>query len=87
MITTLRPFINSKLKKVLDWIKTKRVFWQLYFWWGIREARKRRIANEKRIASQPRLTNDEYWEKKHLEVEARRQKEKEAKDGSITTVG
>jgi hypothetical protein len=72
-----RPFINSWINKALDWAKTKRVFWKVYFWWGIRQARKRRLANEARMAARPKLTNDEFWELKHLEAEQRRREEKE----------
>jgi len=42
-----------------------KLFWRLYFWWGIRQARKRRIAHEAEIAKRPLMTNDEYWEKVH----------------------
>lgn len=84
---TLPPFILSWLNKLLDWAKGYKLFWRLHFWWGIRQARKRRLANEARMAARPKLTNDEFWEQKHLEAEAKRQREKEAKDGSITPVG
>ena len=43
------------------------IFWKLWFWWGIRQAQKRRIANEKWLAAQPKLTLEEYWEKQHRE--------------------
>ena len=39
-----------------------KVFWRVWLWWGIRQARKRRIANEERISKLPKMTNDEYWE-------------------------
>jgi len=42
-----------------------KLFWRLYFWWGIRQARKRRIAREAELAKRPLMTNDEYWEKVH----------------------
>ena len=42
-----------------------KLFWRLYFWWGIRQARKRRLAREAKMAKQPPMTNDEYWEKVH----------------------
>jgi hypothetical protein len=32
-----------------------KLFWRLYFWWGIRQAGKRRIAQEKR--------NQEFFQK------------------------
>lgn len=40
-----------------------KVFWRLYFWWGIRQARKRRLANEARIAAMPKLTGEEWWKR------------------------
>ena len=42
-----------------------KLFWRLYFWWGIRQARKRRIAREAEMANRPTMTIDEYWEKVH----------------------
>ena len=42
-----------------------KLFWRLYFWWGIRQARKRRLAREAEIAKRLLMTNDEYWEKVH----------------------
>lgn len=42
-----------------------KLFWRLYFWWGIRQARKRRIEQEAKIAKRPLITNDEYWKKVH----------------------
>lgn len=42
-----------------------KLFWRLYFWWGIRQARKSRIAREAEMAKRPPMTNDEYWEKVH----------------------
>ena len=58
-------------KKILDYIMYSDtigpVFWRLWFWWGIRQARKRRIENEKWLAEQPSLTLDEYWEQRSKE--------------------
>ena len=42
-----------------------KLFWRLYFWWSIRQARKRRLAREAELAKRPLMTNDEYWEKVH----------------------
>ena len=39
-----------------------KVFWRLYFWWGIRQAKQRRLAKEARIAAMPKLTGEEWWE-------------------------
>lgn len=47
------------------WLMGTKLFWRLYFWWGIRQARKRREAKEAEMAKRPLLTNDEYWEKVH----------------------
>ena len=53
--------------KIIAKLQGTKLFWRLWLWWGIREARKRRIANEKWLAAQPRLTLEEYWEKQHRE--------------------
>jgi hypothetical protein len=58
--------MNTHVKKALEWLKTKRVFWKLYFWWGIRQARKRRLINEAEQAARPKLTLDEFWEQEQL---------------------
>ena len=42
-----------------------KLFWRLYFWWGIRQARKRRLAREAEQAKRPAMDNDEYWEMVH----------------------
>jgi hypothetical protein len=53
----------KRLKTILiDRMKETKLFWKLYFWWGIRQARKRRLAWEAEMAKRPRMTNDEYWE-------------------------
>ena len=46
-------------------IMETKLFWRIYFWWGIRQARRRRLAREAKMAKQPPMTNDEYWEKVH----------------------
>ena len=43
-------------------MKETKLFWRLYFWWGIRQVGKRRKAKEAEMAKRPRMTNDEYWE-------------------------
>ena len=55
--------MNQRLKKILTarMMETK-LFWRLWFWWGIRQAGKRRKAREAEMAKRPRMTNDEYWE-------------------------
>jgi len=53
----------KRLKTILiDRMKETKLFWKLYFWWGIRQAGKRRKAKEAEMAKRPRMTNDEYWE-------------------------
>lgn len=42
-----------------------KVFWRVWFWWGIRQAGKRRIAREAEMAKRPPMTTDEYWEMVH----------------------
>ena len=39
-----------------------KLFWKLYFWWGIRQARKRRLAWEAHQKSMPQLDTEQYWE-------------------------
>ena len=46
-------------------IMDTKLFWRIYFWWGIRQARLRRLKNEKRLANLPKMTTEEYWESKH----------------------
>jgi hypothetical protein len=36
---------------------------RIWLWWGIKEARKRRIESEQRLAAMPKLSLEEYWEK------------------------
>ena len=54
------------VKRLVKHLKARamdtKLFWRLYFWWGIRQARKRRIANEARIAAMPKLSGEEWWE-------------------------
>ena len=40
-----------------------KIFWRIWFWWGIRQARKRRLAWEEKKKTFPILDTDEYWEK------------------------
>lgn len=56
-------FAFSICKKIIvRGIMDTKLFWHLYFWWGIRQAKKRRLANEARIAAMPKLTGEEWWE-------------------------
>jgi len=50
------------MNKLKAYVMDTKLFWRLYFWWGIRQARKRRIAWEEEMAKRPRMTNDEYWD-------------------------
>ena len=47
------------------WLMDTKLFWRLYFWWGIRQARKRRIAWEAEVAKRPAMDNDDYWDMVH----------------------
>jgi len=47
------------------WLMDTKLFWRLYFWWGIRQARKRRIAQEAEVAKRPAMDNDDYWDMVH----------------------
>ena len=42
-----------------------KVFWRVWFWWGIRQARKRRLAWEEKQKSMPQLDTEQYWEMVH----------------------
>lgn len=55
--------VSDAKRVIIAGIMNTKTFWRLYFWWGIRKAKQRRLANEKRISSLPKLTNEEYWEK------------------------
>ena len=61
--------INSKENKLLKQLKQKamktKLFWRLYFWWGIRQARKRRLAWEAKQKSMPQLDTEQYWDMVH----------------------
>jgi hypothetical protein len=52
-------------KHLREYIMSTKLFWRLYFWWGIRQAGKRRKEKEAKMAKRPQMTNDEYWEKVH----------------------
>lgn len=52
-------------KRIKEYIMETKLFWRLYFWWGIRQARKRRLGREAEMAKRPPMTNDEYWEMVH----------------------
>jgi hypothetical protein len=51
------------------WLMDTKLFWRLYFWWGIRQARKRRLAQEAEVAKRPGMDNDEYWDMVHRRKE------------------
>ena len=36
------------------------IFWKIWFWWGIRQARKRRIAWEEKQKTMPQLDTEQY---------------------------
>lgn len=56
---------KNVVSAILEKAKETKLFWHIYFWWGIRQARMRRIDREKYYKVQPKITNDEYWENKH----------------------
>lgn len=47
------------------WLMDTKLFWKLYFWWGIRQARKRREAREAEAAKRPAMSTDDYWDMVH----------------------
>lgn len=51
------------IQRILDYAMTTKLFWRIWIWWGIKEARKRRIESEQRLAAMPKLSLEEYWEK------------------------
>lgn len=32
------------IKNIVNYVKTTKLFWRLYFWWGMRQARKAGIS-------------------------------------------
>jgi len=59
------------LVRIREWIITTKLFWRIWLWWGIKQARKRRIESEQRLAAMPKLSLEEYWEK--IEEESKKQ--------------
>lgn len=57
--------------RIREWIITTKLFWRVWLWWGIKQARKRRIESEQRLAAMPKLSLEEYWEK--IEEESKKQ--------------
>ena len=51
------------IQRILDYAMTTKLFWRIWLWRGIKEARKRRIESEQRLAAMPKLSLEEYWEK------------------------
>ena len=47
------------------WLMDTKLFWRLYFWWEIRQARKRRLAREAKQKTMLQLDTEQYWEKVH----------------------
>ena len=46
-------------------LKETKLFWKVYFWWAIRQARKERLQREAKKASRKPMDTDEYWEDYH----------------------
>ena len=57
--------------RIREWIITTKLFWRVWLWWGIKQARKRRIESEQRLAAMPKLSLEEYCEK--IEEESKKQ--------------
>lgn len=54
--------LTSRFKeRIMD----TKLFWRLYFWWEIRQARKRRIAREEKQKTMPQLDTEQYWDMVH----------------------
>jgi len=53
---------NPPKNKLLYYIMTEdpwaKIFWRIWFWWGIRQARKRKLENEERIAEMRKSENE-----------------------------
>jgi hypothetical protein len=53
---------NPPKNKLLYYIMTEdpwaKIFWRIWFWWGIRQARKRKLENEARIAEMRKSENE-----------------------------
>ena len=60
-MASLTKFGNLIKSKILD----TKTFWKLHLWWGIRKARKERLAREARRANLKPTTTEEYWDGIH----------------------
>jgi len=47
------------------WFMGTKLFWKLYFWWGIRQAMKERKRKEAENAKREPMSNDDYWDMVH----------------------
>ena len=50
---------------MIEWLKGTKLFWKIWFWWGIRQAMKQRKIKEAEDAKRPKMTNEEFWEMVH----------------------
>lgn len=50
---------------MIEFLKGTKLFWKIWFWWGIRKAMKQRKIKEAQDAKRPKMTNDEFWEMVH----------------------
>jgi len=57
----------ATMKRMIEWLQGTKLFWRAYFWWEIRQARKRRLAREAKKKTMPQLDTEQYWEKVHNE--------------------
>ena len=55
--------VSDAKRVIIASVMDTKIFWRLYFWWGIRKAKQRRLTIEKRLSELPKISNDEYWEK------------------------
>ena len=56
---------NKFMKYIMTEDPWAKVFWRVWFWWGIRQARKRRLAREEKQKTMPQLDTEQYWEMVH----------------------
>ena len=52
-------------KRIREYVMGTKLFWRVYFWWEIRQARKRRIEREEKQKAMPQLDTEQYWEMVH----------------------
>ena len=53
------------MNKLKAYVMDTKLFWKLYFWWGIRQAMKERKIKEAEDAKREPMSNDDYWDMVH----------------------